>query len=297
MLRLRLRWLASLATVVLVAGACSGSPSATLPSARASATTVTTASPGPSGSAAPSTSPVGTLRYVALGDSIPYGGNDCRCQGFPLLFGAWIQETTGRPVETQNFAQHDNNTAARMAVEMAGRPDLLDALRAADVITLTIGHNDTPWNATDDSCDADHGPLDPNGTGTWKQETGPCLKTEVERYRKNLASILDQILVLRAAKPTVVRFTEQYNDIPGDPCCGADAISASAAIKDAFNTAACEVARARNVACIDVYHAFNGPHGTEPAGPLLAADHTHPSAAGHARIAELLGQAGLAPID
>jgi hypothetical protein len=57
--------------------------------------------------------------------------------------------------------------------------------------------------------------------------------------------------------------------------------------------AQCEEAEAADAACIDVYHAFNGPDGTEPAGDLLAADYTHPSQAGNDVIRDLLVDAGL----
>jgi lysophospholipase L1-like esterase len=241
------------------------------------------------------------LRLVAVGDSIPYGRQDCACDGFPTLFGDWIKKSTGMPVDVKNLSQHDNNTAARMAVELPNEPALLDALRAADIITLTIGHNDTPWNAIDDACDADHGYFDGNLEASWKALVGPCLKTEVSRYRGNLTSILDQIVALRDGRPTAIRFTTQYSDIsdvPGGdpPCCTPEAITVFATVKDAFNKAACEIVEAHGGICVDVYHAFNGPKGTVPPGPLLAPDGTHPSAVGHEKIAELLEAAGLAPI-
>ena len=218
-----------------------------------------------------------------------------------MLFGDWIEKSTGMPVDIKNLSQHDNNTAARMAVELPNKPALLDALRAADIITLTIGHNDTPWNAIDDACDADHGFFDGNPKASWKALVGPCLATEVNRYRRNLTSILDQIVELRAGRPTAIRFTTQYSDISavpgGDPvCCPPEAITVFATVKDAFNKAACEIVEAHGAICIDVYHAFNGPKGTDPPGPLLAPDGTHPSAAGHDKIAELLEAAGLSPI-
>ena len=102
-------------------------------------------SPTPSASA----SAFAGLRLVAVGDWIasPYGGQDCSCPGFPSLFGDWIEKSTGMPVDVKNLSQHDNNTAAPdggRAAEQA-RPPRCPA--AADIITLTIGHNDTPWNA------------------------------------------------------------------------------------------------------------------------------------------------------
>ena len=234
---------------------------------------------------------------VAVGDSIPFGKDDCGgCQGFPSLFGQAIQEKTGKSVEVQNLSQHDNLTAARMAVELPASQRLKDALAGADIILVSIGHNDTPWNATDDSCDQDHGFFDGNTSASWDVLVGPCLDVEVARFRSNLDAILTEVVSLRADKPTAIRLTTQYADIPGDPCCPPDATRVSTIVKDAFNKAACEVADLHAVTCVDVYHAFNGPDGSKAAGPLLAPDHTHPSAAGHQRIAELLIDAGLAPL-
>ncbi len=127
------------------------------------------------------------------------------------------------------------------------------------------------------------------------------MATEVNRYRGNLTSILDQIVELRAGRPTAIRFTTQYSDISdvpgGDPvCCPPEAIAVFATVKDAFNKAGCKIVEAHGAICIDVYHAFNGPKGTDPPGPFLAPDGTHPSADGHEKIAELLEAAGLAPI-
>ena len=236
-------------------------------------------------------------RLVAIGDSIPFGSSDCGgCVPFPQRFGDWIESTNGRPVEVTNLAQHDNLTAARLADELPRSEQLLDALRQADIITITIGHNDTPWNAIDDSCDQDHGFFDGNASAPWDVLTGPCLDTEVERYRENLEAIFAEITDLRSGRPTAIRFTTQYADIPGDPCCPPEATSASTVVKDRFNTVACEVAALHDIMCIDVYHAFNGPDGSADAGPLLAGDHTHPSADGQQAIADLLADAGLSPL-
>jgi lysophospholipase L1-like esterase len=68
------------------------------------------------------------------------------------------------------------------------------------------------------------------------------------------------------------------------------------AVVTAFGTERCRVAARHHAVCIDVLHAFNGPDGTKPAGGLLAPDHTHPSAAGQVRIADLLFAAGFAPL-
>jgi lysophospholipase L1-like esterase len=290
-----------LVIALILAGCGDTEPSTTPPTAANPETTQTSLPGSQPTSLAPSTSattiPEPHWRLVAVGDSIPVGGQDCGgCEAFPQLFGEWIENTTGRTVDISNLTQHDNLTAARMAVELPQSETILDALRQADIITVTIGHNDTPWNAIDDTCDQDHGFFDGNESATWDVLVGPCLDTEVARYRKNLDAILTEITALRAGRPTAIRLTTQYADIPGDPCCPPEATKASTTIKDAFNSVACEVAAQHDVVCIDVYHAFNGPDGSQAAGPLLAPDHTHPSAAGQQRIADLLAAAGLAPL-
>ena len=74
-------------------------------------------------------------------------------------------------------------------------------------------------------------------------------------------------------------------------------MSAYAIAKPFFDTnsaATCRIAKKYKALCIDTYHAFNGAAGTRDAGALLAGDHTHPNARGHALIARLLVQAGYA---
>ena len=65
---------------------------------------------------------------------------------------------------------------------------------------------------------------------------------------------------------------------------------------DAWNAMICEAAANNGFTCADVYHAFNGPQGVEPAGNLLAADYIHPSQQGHDRIESVLTSAGFAPL-
>jgi lysophospholipase L1-like esterase len=222
-----------LAVVCLVLAACGGTRTAagaTPATSAASPPTSSGVSASASGGVVPSTaSKRPDILVTAVGDSIPYGRDDCgRCESFPELFGDWIRSTTGRTVGVANLSQHDSNTAARMAVELPGNASLEQQLAVSDVIIVTIGHNDTPWNALDDSCDGSNGFFDGNAKASWSALVGPCLKTEVDRYRRNLSAILDEIVRLRAGAPTAYRFTTQYSDIPGDPCCPAEATQVAA---------------------------------------------------------------------
>ena len=164
---------------------------------------------------------------------------------------------------------------------------------------LDIGFNDTPWNSLDDACDGDHGFFDGNPHASWTALVGPCLQTELRRYRANLDKILTEIDSLRAGRPTALRLTTQYSDFggpPGNICCPPIATKVAAQVKVAFNRVECEVATAHHARCVDLLHPFNGPNGTTWPGDLIGPDGTHPSAAGHQKIAELLEASGIAPL-
>jgi lysophospholipase L1-like esterase len=262
---------------------------------------VSACSSGSSGSkSSGSNSAAPALQVVSLGDSIPVGGDDCgQCDSYTDLFGAWIHKTTGRRVVAENLSQHDNLTAARMAVELPQNADQTKAIESADVVLLDIGFNDTPWNALDDACDGDHGFFDGNPKASWTALVGPCLQTELRRYHANLDKILTEIDSLRAGRPTAVLLTTQYSDFGGPPghiCCPPIATKVAAQVKVAFNKVECKVAAARHAKCVDLLHPFNGPKGTTWPGDLIGPDGTHPSAAGHQKIAELLEAAGIAPL-
>ncbi|MDT4957231.1 MAG: hypothetical protein QOD31_1030, partial [Pseudonocardiales bacterium] len=215
------------------------------------------------------------------------------------LFGAWVQKTTGHRVVVENLSQHDNLTAARMAHELPKDPLQTDAIESADVVLLDIGFNDTPWNSLDDACDGDHGFFDGNANASWTALLGPCLQIELRRYHANLDKILTEIDSLRAGRPTAVRLTTQYSDFggpPGNICCPPIATKVAAKVKVAFNEVECQVASAHNDGCVDLLHPFNGSNGTTWPGDLIGPDGTHPSAAGHQKIAERLEASGVAPL-
>jgi lysophospholipase L1-like esterase len=242
---------------------------------------------------APSASPSGrSYTLVALGGSIPYAGPNCdNCVSFVDVFADDMTKDTGLPVTVHNWTIPGSTSA-----------DLLDALRAnalvrqavtgADIVTVTIGHNDTPWNVANDPCDGEREYPD----AQWTAYAEPCVATWAAEYGRNLDAILAEIRTLRDGASTMVRVTNDYNDIIGDPTASAGADGPTRTVLDASTRTACAAARRAGALCADVYHAFNGPKGTRDAGPLLASDHTHPSQSGQDLIAELLRRLGYEPL-
>jgi lysophospholipase L1-like esterase len=230
---------------------------------------------------------------VTIGDSIPFGQADCGgCTDFTTLVAEALQQATGKAVVPYNLSTHDNLTGARLLDRIRTDAYVRASVSQADVVIVTIGHNDTPWNSTDDPCDGNN----PDGVFNWPKYVGACVTQQAQRHGSELDGILGEIQSLRDGKPTALRVTTDYNDVIGDPTVGPGTDAPSVAVVNAFARETCRVAALHAAACVDVYHAFNGPQGTSDAGSLLASDHTHPNASGQRRIAELLIAAGFAPL-
>ncbi len=231
---------------------------------------------------------------VALGDSIPYAAPaDCGgCTGYPVLLARRIEQDTGVPVRVRNDARHDSLDSAGLLDALRTDADMRSDVAAADIVTITIGHNDTPWVRSDDSCDGAASDQHAN----WARYGRRCVTALATALAHNLDRILAQVTALRHGRPTAIRVTNFSNDNERDPLAepGGDAVSKS--VVDAFSAAICSTARAHHLPCADVYHAFNGPTGTRFDGPHVAADHVHPNQRGHELIAKLLAGLGYGPL-
>jgi lysophospholipase L1-like esterase len=233
------------------------------------------------------------LSLVVIGDSLPYGREDCgNCASFPDLYGAMIEESTGRTVDVSNLSTHDGVNTPGLLDRIQNDLRMRDAVTAADVVVVSSGFNDAPWSLADDSCDG------PNGEDIdWSRYTAECIDAGAAVFGPLFDGILAEVEVLRDGAPTAVRVINGYNSWIGWSEAPPQATAPSILVQDAFGTTTCETAAARNVLCADTYHAFNGADGSRPSGELLAGDYTHPSAAGHELIAEVLVELGLDPLD
>jgi lysophospholipase L1-like esterase len=256
-------------------------------------------SPSPS-AGAPTSSPVPSsaassrpgLNLVTIGDFVSFAQDDCGgCPSFTTLFSQAMAKATGMPVNATNLSTQDNLTGKRLVARIKSSAPMRSAVAGADIVIVSIGHNDTPWNSMDDPCDGDSG-----NVPRWTTYTGDCVVQLAKRHGQELDAILTQIETLRAGGPTVVRVLTDYNDIIGWGQAPHEANSRSVEVLNAFYAETCRVAKAHHAVCVDVYHSFNGTTGWTAAGDLLTDDYTAPSAKGQRRIADLLKVAGLAPL-
>ncbi len=253
----------------------------------------TAASPATASSAGGTSAPR-AWRLVALGDSLamPRPWDCTGCIGYPAYYGSAITALTGRPVDVVNAAAPDIGSRDLLASVRHDRA-LRRSIAGADVVTVTIGHNDTPWVASDDPCDGS----DSDEQANWDRYTHACVARTADRMRRNLDAVLDEVTALRAGRPTAIRVTTFHNDTMKDPLAyppGGDAVSK--AVVDTYSRAICAVAARHDVPCADVYHAFNGPRGTTFDLPYVVDDHVHPNVTGQLLIAGVLLGTGLDPL-
>ena len=269
-------------------------PATSIPTASAPANT---AIPSPM----PPASPTGPapLSLVAVGDSLPYNSSeDCPgCTGFVDRYADAISKVTGHSVKVQNLSQHNGLQTDGLLEELQTDIQRRDALVNADIIIVSIGYNDTPWNRDDDPCDG-------AGYPNWSKYNATCAVAAAEIFRPKLESVFAQIVALRAGKPTIFRTINGYNDWLGgiDGESGAvtppEATNATRFVLDAWSAMTCKAAQASGFICADTYHAFNGPDGLKPiAGDLTATKaNGHPSNKGNEVIAQVLTELGFAPL-
>jgi lysophospholipase L1-like esterase len=237
-----------------------------------------------------------TWRLVALGDSIPFGGRYCGdCTPYPTLLARSLRTQSGHPVSVRNLGV-PGLTTAQLVDRVRNDGTVRAALRTADIVTITIGHNDTPWNSRHDPCDGAAAWFGPYTNARWSAYTARCVDRLAADHATALRTVLATVRVLRDGQPTLVELTTDWNQVIGEVGIGATARAASKRVLDRYATVTCTVARAWSARCGDVYRAFNGPDGTHAAGANLASDHDHASQRGHQQIAALLGAFGFAPL-
>jgi lysophospholipase L1-like esterase len=252
---------------------------------------------GTAQSAAPSmasaSSGITPLRVVGLGDSVMTAEGCPGCRLYLDQYAAALSDALGRPVTVDNLAV-PGAEVAQLLTQVLGSADTREAIAAADVVVVTIGINDLPFNRLDDPCHV--APAYP--VIEWTALTTTCMDEVTGEFSADLGAVMLEVTALRAGEPTALRLTTVYDSVLGDgvdPSWDSpDAVEPAVYAADSFWRATCDVAATYGAACVDTYHVLNGPDGRTPAGPyLVAADYTHLGQAGHDAFAAALVAAPL----
>ena len=271
----------------LVLAACADdadpSPTAAVPTLATSPTATVAAMPTPTGSASPSPTPTAAVRgvYLALGDSVTYGVGiaDPEERAFPALVAERLADAEARviavPGETAAGFLERHVDGAEAAIADAG-----DRI---ELVTIGLGANEILRIRRHPSCVEDCSSIACQRVATdAAEEAAAALDGVVEHVRQALAEAGSDapILLLAYYNPdvepvaaaTIVGADGVVDCDPDDPAPGLD------------DRIAC-VAERRDALLVDLYAAFLGREA-ELTG--IGRGDVHPTAAGHAVIAEAI---------
>ena len=263
----------------------------------------------------PTSSPVPTWKLVAIGDSVPRFHFTCpACKGFIELYADAITEATGVRVDVDNrTAVQISNVPPVQASHLLHRiltdASLREAIAAADIVVVNVGVNDTPWNRFDNPCDAS----DPTATDVqWSMITDACVERVLGDYKRTLDEIFTQIDILRGCftasfetmtctdrghEETMLRMATVYDDWMGSSVSTSESDEVTSRVVQAYVDAQCWVVRMHGGECADMHHVFNGPAGTDDAGPYLGPEHSpHLNQEGQQAVADELARLGYRPL-
>lgn len=149
------------------------------------------------------------VRVVVIGDSIGYGQADCGgCTAFVDLYARSLGTRLGSRVTAENVTTHDGLTTAGLVDRIRTDPRYRAVVTSADILIVSIAHNDTPWSADSDPCGGPPIGDSPN----WANYHQPCMSKVARAQARQLAEFLSIAKKLRSGHPTVRVVTTVYND-------------------------------------------------------------------------------------
>ena len=211
---------------------------------------------------------------VVLGDSVP-AATACDCPGFGTELARSVQ-----PAQLVNAAV-PGLTSQGLLVQLDS-PAVIQALREATVVTVTVGANDFDTALADqDTC-----------------AQASCYGPELRDLDATMGQIAGRLAAL--VQPSTKVILTGYWNVFLDGRVGAERGPAYVATSDALtrevNAAVARAAAGAHQAYADLYSPFKGDGSRDDTG-LLAADGDHPDAAGHALIAAVIATtAGLSTL-
>jgi hypothetical protein len=136
------------------------------------------------------------IHYVSLGDSVT--------TAFPSFVDMVAKQAAvaldGKVTVTKIF---EEGTVAALAGKITSTPAFRSAIRAADLITITIGVNEVVQAAFR---------MAPNGCGS--SDGSACVRKAEEDFERSYGALLNQLTKLRPASKAAYRLLTEY-DLPG----------------------------------------------------------------------------------
>lgn len=264
-------WIASAGTT---RAAMTAGPTA--PASKAPRQVSTSADASSSTSSSSTESPASTAAVrdlVVLGDSVP-AGNACDCTPYGGLVAADLTASEGTAVTAHTLAF--SGAAVGDVVEQVGEnDDTRAALRATDVVVVTVGANDLDQSALlTPACSSPAAPS--------------CYGDALGTVRDGLLRVVAAVRAAAGDRSPRILLTGYWNVFLDGAVArdrGDRYVARSKVATRAFNAVVADVARASGASYVDVFAAFSGD-GSRDLTPLLAPDGDHPSAAGHRAIAD-----------
>jgi len=197
-------------------------------------------------------------KYVAFGDSWPYGAHCNGCRPFPALYADGLKSTTGYRIEFVNLTTN-GGTSQDLLKSIQTSQKTRAAVMSADIIIISTGMND----------------LDPTIDLYSAGKCGgadnlDCFRKVAEGWRVSFNGILTEINTLRNGKPTAIRLVTNSNEFLSDPelyqLFGGPEFGpkGGALITNLHHDILCEVAATHGAACVDLRPVLNGPNLDKP---------------------------------
>ena len=208
-----------------------------------------------------------TWSVVALGDSVPRG-TGCDCTPYPPLTADGLMETSGQAVTAANDAV-GGYTTEDVLRQLDSKSDVIDHVRAADVVEIEVGANDVGYSK---SCGTDVG----------------CYSPRVPTIEKNLDAIVGRVRDQTSGHKALVVLLDYWSVWLGGQYAAAkgDAyVAAAEQVTDDVNSVIKSTAAKTGSAYVDLRASFKGPDYAYDETHYLASDCDHPNAAGHEQIA------------
>jgi len=197
-------------------------------------------------------------KYVAFGDSWPYGAHCHGCRPFPLLYADELKAMTGHRIDFINLTTN-GGTSQDLLKSIQTSQKTRDAVMSANIIIISTGMND----------------LDPTIDLYSAGKCGgvdnlDCFRKVAEGWRLSFDEIITEINTLRNGKPTAIRLVTNSNEFLSDPelyqLFGGPEFGSKggALITNLHHDVLCEVAAKHEAVCVDLRPVLNGPNFDKP---------------------------------